>query len=67
MELIIPGLVVLIGLALARRGKARRDRLKTNKLPAGNAAEVEAERKRKQQEDDELITVILPTINHDNK
>ena len=53
------GIGIIIAMATRRR-KKRRNR---NQLSSGKSTQ--AEHKRMQQADEELITVILPTINND--
>lgn len=47
---------------LANAGHRSRKRKESNKLSVKNKNEIVAEHQRKQRESDEIITVILPTI-----
>jgi len=64
MELAIIILVTLITITLARKGSHAKAREQSNNLPKSEKDTALNERQRKQQEIDELITVILPTINN---
>ena len=55
MEYIIGGIILAVALAIVRNNNARK--------PRQNHTETDEERKRR--EADEIVTVILPTINHD--
>lgn len=66
MELLVIILGIWLISAFTIKGKKARERQAFNKLSStDNKEKVVAERQRKQQETDELITVILPTINND--
>ena len=53
------GIGIIIAMVIGRRKKRR----KRNQLSSGKSTQ--AEHKRLQQADEELITVVLPTINND--
>lgn len=50
---------IIIAVVFHRRKQPR------NVMPSGKAGSVQRDRNQLQQTDEELITVILPTINHD--
>jgi hypothetical protein len=65
MAIVILILAILLMFMLAKRGRDVKAREAFNKLPTSDKKKVTARRLRKQQEIDELITVILPTIRND--
>lgn len=65
MPFAVAFIATLFVLALARKGRELKTQGKPKGVSASATTETEAKRQRKQQETDELITVILPTINHD--
>jgi hypothetical protein len=64
MELVIIILATLITIKLAKKGSHAKVREQSNDLPKSENDIALSERQRKQQEMDELITVVLPTINN---
>lgn len=65
MELAIIILVTLIVIVIAKIGSQAKAREQSNDSPKNEKDIALSERQRKQQEIDELITVVLPTINND--
>ena len=58
MEIAI-GIVIGVSIALIAGQRKKRD------VPSNTSPSVDAERRRQQKADEELITVIMPTINND--
>jgi hypothetical protein len=65
MAIVISAIIVTTLVMLTRSGKKTREREAFNRLSAADKEKVLTEHERKKQEADELITVILPTINND--
>jgi hypothetical protein len=65
MELAIIILATLVAITLVKKGSHAKAREQSNDLPKSEKDITLDERQRKQQETDELITVVLPTINND--
>ena len=65
MELAIIILVTSTIIILAKKGSHAKAREQSNDLSKNEKDIALSERQRKQQEIDELITVVLPTINND--
>ena len=64
MEFLIGVFIVLVVAMLIKSGRKSQQRDKTRKPSVDNAAQVVADKQRKEAVD-ELITVVLPTINND--
>jgi len=65
MAILILILAVVLIIGLVQKSRTTRARDTFNKLSESEKRKVVAERKRNENASDELITVILPTINHD--